>query len=140
MMVKQRIMRVLGAAIVLIVLSFAPSVVQAHSGHEHHAAAAQAAIHGDHGHAASSESEPAVTPASLQKAEMGQPETPTPSGRNCVGVCCSSAFACCCAAGLPASMEYVPFPCTVTRVSFPPPQTWVSRAPDSLKRPPKHFT
>jgi len=138
MMVKQRIMRVLGAAIVLIVLCFAPSVVQAHSGHQHHAAAAQAAVHG--GHAAPSESEPAVTPASLQKAEMGQTETPAPSSRNCVGGCCSSACACCCAAGLPSSVEHVSFPRTAMRVAFPPPQTWASRTPASLKRPPKHFT
>jgi hypothetical protein len=45
LMVKRQTMRVLGAAIVLIVLSFAPSVVQAHTGHEHHAAA-QAVVHG----------------------------------------------------------------------------------------------
>jgi hypothetical protein len=139
MMVKQRIMRVLGAAIVLIVLCFAPSVVQAHSGHEHHAAAAQAAVHGDDGHAARSESEPAVTPASLQKAEVGQTETPAPSGRNCVGGCCSYACASCCA-GLPSSVEHVPFPRTTMRVAFPASQTWASREPDSPKRPPKDFT
>ena len=40
-MLKQLTMRVLGAAIVLIVLSFAPSVARAHIGHQH-----QASVHG----------------------------------------------------------------------------------------------
>jgi hypothetical protein len=138
MMVKQQIVRILGAAIVLILLSFAPSVVQAHTGHEHHAAA-QAVVHGGHGQAASHEPEQAVTPASVQKAEMGQTETPAPSGRNCIGGCCSYACASCCAAGLPSSLEHLPFPRTTMRVASPPSQTWASRAPASLKRPPKHL-
>jgi len=139
-MVKRQTMRVLGAAIVLIVLSFAPSVVQAHTGHEHHGAA-QAAVHGGHhGQAASQESGQAAAPASLQQAQLGQTEMPAPSSRDCVGGCCSSACASCCAAGLPSSVELVPLPRTVMRVSFPSSQARASRAPDSLRRPPKHFT
>jgi CsoR family transcriptional regulator, copper-sensing transcriptional repressor len=139
MMAKQQIMRILGAAIVLIVLSFAPSVVQAHTGHEHHAAA-QAAVQGGHGQAASQESGQAGAPASLQQAQLGQTEMPAPSSRDCVGGCCSFACASCCAAGLPSSVELVPLPRTVMRVSFPSSQARASRAPDSLRRPPKRFT
>lgn len=139
-MVKQRIVRMLGAAIVLIVLSFAPSVVQAHSGHEHHAAVAHAAVHDTHGQAATSDTGQAATPASSQKSELRQAETPAPSDRNCVGGCCSYACAACCAAGLPDSAAQLPLPRTTLRVAFPPSQTWASRAPDSLKRPPKNFT
>ena len=73
-MPKQQIMRILGAAIVLIVLSFAPSVARAHIGHQH-----QASVHGGHGQVASQvashESERPATPASLQQAQWGQAET-----------------------------------------------------------------
>ena len=44
-MPKQLIMRILGAAIVLIALSFAPSVAQAHTSHGHQH---QASVHGGH--------------------------------------------------------------------------------------------
>ena len=135
-MAKQLTMRILGAAIVLIALSFAPSVAQAHSGHDHQAAAAQAPVHDDH--ATPSQVEPVVTSASLEMAETGQ--TDTSSDRNCVGGCCSYAHACCGAAGLLGAVELVSFPRTTMRVALPPSQRSASRAPDSLKRPPKHFT
>ena len=134
-MAKQLTMRILGAAIVLIALSFAPSVAKAHSGHDHHVAA-PAAVHDDH--ATPSQVEPVVTSASLEMAETGQ--TDTSSDRNCVGGCCSYAHACCGAAGLPSAVGLVAFPQTTMRVALPPSQRSASRAPDSLKRPPKHFT
>jgi hypothetical protein len=135
-MAKQLTMRILGAAIVLIALSFAPSVAKAHGGHVHQAAAAPAAV--DHDHTTPSQVEPVATPASLELAETGQIDTS--SDRNCVGGCCSYAYACCGAAGLPGAVELVSFPRTAMRVALPPSQRAASLAPDSLKRPPKHFT
>lgn len=137
-MLNERIMRILGAAIVLIALSFAPSVVQAHGGHDHHAAAALMAFHGYHSHPAPSHVQPVVTPASLEMAETGQADTS--ADRNCVGGCCSYAHACCGAAGLPSAVELGSFPRTTMRVALPPSQRSASRAPDSLRRPPKTFT
>ena len=134
-MVKERIMRILGAAIVLIVLSFAPSVVQAHTGHPHHAGAS-AAVHSGHGQVASHESRQAATSASLLRAQLGQTEIPAPSSRDCGAGCCSCA---CATAGLPSSVEHLAFPRTIMRVAFLPSQTWASREPGSLKRPPKYF-
>lgn len=137
-MPKQLIMRVLGAAIVLIVLSVAPSVAQAHIGHQH-----QASVHGGHGHgasqAASHEFERLATSASLQQAQWKQAETPPASDRNCTGDCCLSACAACCAAGLPSPAAFVAFPQAITRVAFVPSQMWPDREPESLRRPPKHF-
>jgi hypothetical protein len=135
-MLKQRIMCVLGAAIVLIVLSFAPSVAQAHFSHPHHASAH---THGGHGHAAFNPSERAATQAVLQQAQRGQTETPASSDRNCVGACCTFACAACCAAGLPNFAQLVPLPRSTTRVAFVPSQIRPDRAPDSLRRPPKYF-
>ena len=70
-MLKQLTMRVLGAAIVLIVLSFAPSVAKAHIGHQH-----QASVHDGQSQlasqAASHESERPATSASLQQAQWEQ--------------------------------------------------------------------
>ena len=138
-MFKQQIMRVLKAAIMLIVLSFAPSVAQAHTVHEHHAAA-QAVVHGGHGQAASHETKQTVAPASFQPAQLRQADMPAPSSRVCVGGCCSFVCASCCAAGLPSYVQLVPLPRITVRVASPPQQTWASRTPDSIKRPPKHFT
>ena len=51
-MTKQLTIRILGAAIALIVLSFAPSVARAHVGHQH-----QASVHTNHDHTASQEAD-----------------------------------------------------------------------------------
>ena len=137
-MLKQLTMRILGAAIVLIALSFAPSVAQAHIGHQH-----QASVHDGQGEAdsqvASHESERSAAPASLQQAQWKQTGTPPASDRNCAGDCCFSACAACCAAGLPSPVAFVPFPRSITRVAFAPSQIWPNREPESLRRPPKHF-
>ncbi len=135
-MLKQLIMRILGAAIVLIVLSFAPSVAEAHVGHQH-----QASVHGGQvrHQAASHASERSATPASLQQAQWKQAGMPPASDRNCTGGCCLFACAACCAAGLPSPVAFVPFPRSITRVAFAPSQVWPDREPKSLRRPPKYF-
>jgi hypothetical protein len=137
-MLKQLTMRILGAAIVLIVLSFAPSVAKAHIGHQH-----QASVHGGHGqaafHAALHESERPATPAALQRAQWGQAGTLPASDRNCTGGCCFFACSACCAAGLPSPVAFVPFSRSITRVAFVPSQMWPDREPESLRRPPKRF-
>ena len=135
-MLKQRIICALGAAIVLIVLSFAPSVAQAHVGHPHHAVAH---IHGEHGHATVVQSERSATQAVLQQAQRGQPEAPASSERNCVGACCTTVCASCCTAGLPNFAQLVPLPRSARRVAFVPAEAKPDRAPESLRRPPKHF-
>jgi hypothetical protein len=137
-MPRQQIMRILGAAIVLIALSFAPSVARAHTGHPHpasvhggqHQAVAQASAH---------VSERSAVPASLQQAQWKQAKMPPASDRNCTGDCCLSACAACCATGLPSPVQFVTFPRTITRVAFGPSQMWPDREPESLRRPPKSF-
>jgi hypothetical protein len=129
-------MRILGAAIVMIALSFAPSVAQAHMGHEHHAAAQ----HGSQGPAVSPESTKPVAPAALQRAQWERAETPAPEGRNCVGTCCKFACAACCAAGLPSFVQLVPLPRAITRVALARSEIWPDREPESLRRPPKSYT
>ena len=135
-MLKQLTRRVLGAAIVLIALSFAPSVARAHIGHQH-----QASVHDGQGasQAASHEFERLATSASLQQAQWKQAEMPPASDRNCTGDCCLSACAACCAAGLPSPVAFVAFPQAITRVAFVPSQMWPDREPESLRRPPKYF-
>jgi hypothetical protein len=135
-MLKQLTMRVLGAAIVLIALSFAPSVARAHTGHQH-----QASVHEGQGasQAASHEFERLASSASLQQAQWKQAEMPPDSDRNCTGDCCLSACAACCAAGLPSPVAFVAFPQAITRVAFVPSQMWPDREPESLRRPPKYF-
>ena len=139
-MPKQLIMRILGAAIAMIVLSFAPSIAQAHTSHGHQH---QASVHGGESQvapqAASHSSERPATPASLQQAQWGQTEMPPASDRNCTGDCCFSACAACCAAGLPSPVGFVAFPRAMTRVAFVPSQMWPDREPESLRRPPKYF-
>ena len=137
-MPKQLIMRILGAAIVLIALSLAPSVAQAHLGHQH-----QASLHNIHGHAAfqaaTQESERPATPASLRQSQWKQAGTLPASDRNCAGGCCLSACAACCAAGLPSPVTFIPVLRSMTRFAFVPSQMWPDREPESLRRPPKHF-
>jgi hypothetical protein len=135
-------MRILGAAIVLIALSFAPSVARAHIGHSHLASA-----HGDQSEVAfqvvSPESGRSAKPASLQRSESlqmaqwKQAGMPPASDRNCTGDCCFSACAACCATGLPSPVEFVAFPRAITRIAFGPSQMWPDREPESLRRPPK---
>ena len=128
-------MRVLGAAIVMIALSFAPSVALAHMGHEHHAATQ---LHGGHGPALSQAATTAS--ATLQQAQWERTGTPTPEGRNCVGACCTFACAACCAAGLPSFVQLVPLPRGSTRVALVRSEIWPDSEPESLRRPPKSFT
>lgn len=137
-MLNQQIMRILGAAIVLIALSFAPSVAQAHVVHQH-----LASVHDGQGQAASQaaahEYDRSAAPASLKQAQWKQTRMPPASDRNCAGDCCFSACAACCAAGLPNPVQIVAFPRTITRVGFGPSQMWPDRKPESLRRPPKSF-
>ena len=137
-MLKQQIMRILGAAIVLIGLSFASSVAQAHIVHQH-----PASVHGGQNQAAfqaaAHESEWPTTPASMKQAQWKQTRMPPASDRNCAGDCCFSACAACCAAGLPSPVAFVAFPRTIARVAFGPSQMWPDREPESLRRPPKSF-
>jgi hypothetical protein len=137
-MLKQLTMRILGAAIVMIALSFAPSVALAHMGHHEHHAAAQ--LHGSHGDAVSHEAATPATSATLQQARWERTETPTPAGRNCVGACCTFACAACCAAGLPSVVQFVPLPRAATRIALAWSEIWPDSKPDSLRRPPKSFT
>jgi hypothetical protein len=135
-MLKQRIICALGAAIVMIVLSLAPSVAQAHTAHAHHAAAH---LHGDHGHGTVVQSERLAPQAVLQQAQRGQTEAPASSDRNCVGACCTTVCASCCAAGLPNFVQLAPLPRSTARVAFVPAEVRPDRAPESLRRPPKYF-
>ena len=118
-MPKQQIMRILGAAIVLIALSFAPSVAQAHTSsaistrHPFMAARAKRA-------SVSHASERSATSASLQQAQWKQAGMLPASDRNCTGGCCLFACAACCAAGLPSPVAFVAFPRAITRVAFAP--------------------
>jgi hypothetical protein len=124
--------QVLGAAIVLIVLSLAPSMALAHSGHAHHAS-----VHDGHGQGASQESERPATPALLQQAQWKDAGTLPASARNCVGGCCSFACAACCMAALPGPVGFMAFPPSITRVAFAPSRIGPDREPESLRRPPK---
>ena len=133
-MPKQQIMRILGAAIVLIALSFAPSAAQAHVVHQH-----LASVHGGQGQAAAHDFDRSATPASLKQAQWKQAKMPPASDRNCAGDCCMSACAACCAAGLPSPVAFVALPRRITRVAFGPSQMWPDREPESLRRPPKSF-
>ncbi|MBR1121945.1 hypothetical protein JQ628_10515 [Bradyrhizobium lablabi] len=133
MMMMQRLMRVLGAAIVLVALSLAPSVAQAHNGHSHHAS-----VHGSHaGQAASQQSEPPAAPALLQQSQQKEAGAIPASDRNCVGDCCSFACAACCAAALLYPLEPVIFSPSITRLAFAPSRIVASREPESIRRPPK---
>jgi Flp pilus assembly protein TadB len=137
-MPRQQIMQILGAAIVLIALSFAPSAARAHTSHPH-----AASVHAGHNQpaaqAAAHESGRLAMPASLQQAQWKQARMPNASDRNCTGDCCLSACAACCATGLPSPVPFVAYPRTMTRVAFGPSQMWPDREPESLRRPPKSF-
>jgi hypothetical protein len=138
-MMKQQMMRILGATIALIVLSFAPSVARAHSGHQHH----QMSVHGGQDQAASheaaaQESDRSSSAASLQQAQWKQAGVLPASDRNCTGGgCCSSACAACCAAGLPDPVQLAPFSPLITRIALVPSRMWPDREPEKLRRPPK---
>jgi hypothetical protein len=131
-MPMQQMMRIVGAVIVLIVLSLAPSVARAHAGHVH-----PASVHHGQGQAASAESERPATPALLQQAQSKEAGALPASDRNCVGDCCSFACAACCAAALPSPVELAPFPRPTKRVGFALSRMGPNREPESLRRPPK---
>ena len=141
-MLKQQILCVLGAAIALIVLSLAPSVAKAHVGHQthvghqHHAAVH---VHDGQGDATVAPSERSATQAVWQQAQPGQTEVPASVDRNCVGACCTSVCASCCAAGLHDFAQLAPLPRSTTRVAFAPSELGPDCAPESLRRPPNHF-
>jgi hypothetical protein len=136
-MLLRRMICAVGAAIVLIVLSLAPSVAQAHVLHRHHAVVD---VHGGHGHAASDQSAPTASPAVLQQAQPGQTDERDASDRNCVGACCASVCASCCAAGLPSLVQFAPLSRSATRLAFAHSEIGPDRAPESLRRPPRTFS
>jgi hypothetical protein len=140
-MAKQQIMRVLGAAIVLIALSLAPSVARAHTGHSH-----LASVHDGQSQAVSQvayqaafDGAESAGSASLRQARWKADGMPPASDRNCAGDCCLSACAACCATGLPSPMAFIAFTRAVTRVAFGPSPMRPEREPESLRRPPKTF-
>jgi hypothetical protein len=133
-MTKQLTMRILGAAIALIVLSFAPSVARAHTGHQHQTSVH---VHDSQDQAAPQESDRSSSAASLQQAQWKQAGVLPASDRNCTGGCCSSACATCCAAGLLDPVQLAPFSPLMTRVALAPSRMWPDREPESLRRPPK---
>ncbi|WKA27910.1 hypothetical protein [Bradyrhizobium roseum] len=141
-MAKQQIMRVLGAAIVLIALSLAPSVARAHTGHPHLASVHDGqsqAVSQVASQAAFDEIEQSAGSASLRQARWKADGMPPASDRNCAGDCCLSACAACCATGLPSPMAFIAFPRAITRIAFGPSPMWPEREPESLRRPPKTF-
>lgn len=134
-MMMQRLLRILSAAIVLIALSFAPSLAKAHNGHSHHASVHQA--HG-HGHTVSAQADHSGAPLMFQQSAQKEAGALPASERNCVGDCCSFACAACCAAALLSPFEPENFSPTITRLTFALSQAVASRAPESIRRPPKH--
>lgn len=122
--------------IVLIALSFAPSAADAHAGHGH--VPAVKVEMPDSPSAAQKAAEPKPAQAQIQIVKQASSDTPS-KRKNCNGLCCGAACAACCVASLSDFSDAAPGWRSLFRLVFPSGPGWESRAPDSLKRPPKTF-
>jgi len=96
MALRHRIIGLIWAAVLVIAVQFVPSIVSAHSGHEHHAAAAAGATHaGTVKQQAHQAAERATNEAALTEPEQQDRKTSTPSGGACTGGCCGTGLGCC---------------------------------------------
>ena len=94
MALRHRIIGLIWAAVLVIAVQFVPSIVSAHSGHEHHAAAG--ATHaGTVKQQAHQAAERATNEAALTEPEQQDRKTSTPSGGACTGGCCGTGLGCC---------------------------------------------
>jgi hypothetical protein len=131
MMFLGTILRMIGMAVVLAVLSFGSSAANAHSGHQH-----QAVHHESVASIAVASTDQAVLSAAAE-AKLDQDGDRSSPERPCLSGCCSSASGPCCPSGLPSVSLSVPYLQIVSRVSFPPSQAGVRRTPESFERPPR---
>ena len=96
MALRHRIIGLIWAAVLVIAVQFVPSIVSAHSGHEHHAAAAAGVTHaGTVKQQAHQAAERATNEAALTEPEQQDRKTSTPSGGACTGGCCGTGLGCC---------------------------------------------
>ena len=138
MALNRLVTRLLGAAIVLIALTLAPSIAVAHPGHAHHGGTAVAA---DTGARSVKASVPA--PAQLNKVQEARMAPAVPAGTRSNGPClngCCSGMPCsaCAAIDLVDEHAYFAHPRATgfiaTEVIARP-----GREPDGLIRPPQSF-
>ena len=131
MSLTHQVLRLLGAAMVLIALSLAPSVASAHAGHDH----------GNGSVPVASDPQPAKGAAGprleLASASTSQVDARLPSG--CAGQCCSSApCTACCAVAAVTVCEPIP-PLGRVVVGLRDPDRLWQLHPDGLRRPPRFF-
>jgi hypothetical protein len=141
------VLRMIGAAILLIAVQFAPIAARAHSGHGHepdghqlqaqhfhaHGAAAATAAHATSSdHAPAAPAEPAAqVEASAQNSPDAQPST----ANACVMGCCGSTG--CCGAALAAVSPSLPPKACPLRIGFARPISVRGVDPQGLRKPPR---
>ena len=135
MKLKRQIMRIAGAAIILIALALAPSAANAHAGHSHTTADSSASAPSAKGEVKASLAVKSTT-ALTEEASASVPQRT--DCKSCDGGCCAAACVACCVATLGPAAGKPPYRATLG-LHFPSTQSWDSIAADSLLRPPRTF-
>jgi hypothetical protein len=122
-----QVLRLLGAAMILIALSLAPSVASAHAGHDHGSAPV------------ASDTQPSKGVSHTEAASTSIANFDAHLPRGCTGQCCSSApcTACCAVAAATVSQPSPPLGHVIMGLRNPD-RLWQLH-PDGLRRPPRFF-
>jgi hypothetical protein len=137
MAMRHHLERILGAAIVLIALLAAPTVVSAHTGHIH-AVPANHAVTSESSDAVSVQTIAKVSPAELRNSTGSH--SPSSGGSGCHGEGCCSGTPCtaCCAVTVPSGAATEP-PTSSAPLIHSDSRANGGLDPDGLRRPPRFF-
>ena len=136
MILKAQVIRVLGAAVLLIALSLVPSMANAHAGHAHALSPAASATQlGDAGMSSG------TVAAIALKAEFsaGGITPDRPLGSACGGGCCSGAPCTACVGMVLIELPGIGLPISAASIVMIDIWPTASRDPEGLRKPPKSF-
>ncbi len=136
---RQQLVRVLGAAIVLIAAYLMPAAAQAHEGHFHAASAAVAAATSATPDilAAAAKADPAD--AVVKTVAVLRTDRPTQAPARCNGFCCGVNMSCCAPTLAPEAATLVPRPAPSRLVLIYQAPARPGIDPEALPKPPRSF-
>jgi hypothetical protein len=134
---KLQLSRILGAAILLIALSFMPSVANAHGGHDHGSQPAASTPHHSEGVAASGQIADEAGQAELSQAES--PSTSPSKTAGCNSGCCTGAACGACVGMAFMGVPVLAPPVSASSMVLLDASPSSSLPPEGLRKPPKSF-
>ena len=139
MNLRHQLVRVMGAAIVLIAAYLMPTVAQAHAGHVHAAPAAVAAATSASPDNSATAAKAAPYDAIAKTVAVLRADRSTQAPARCKGFCCGVNMSCCAPALAPEAATLVPLPAPSRLVLIYQAPARPGIDPEALPKPPRSF-